>query len=163
MKLNNRSFFGKEGGIHLNKLVAGFGIITLLAFFGLVWLVAGGGAQAGVVPVGQVPAAGGVQQGNAQQFPAVIDGFQTVDITATNTGAYDKKVVYLKAGVPVRVRFKADQYAGCGRQMIIPDFGVSAVANAGGPATTLEFTPTKPGTYAYRCGMNMFRGQFIVV
>ncbi|NUN11787.1 cupredoxin domain-containing protein, partial [Candidatus Micrarchaeota archaeon] len=26
----------------------------------------------------------------------------------------------------------------------------------------MVFTPTKPGTYVYRCGMNMFRGKFVV-
>lgn len=91
----------------------------------------------------------------------MMDSYQTVSLRAMGTGLYDHRVIEVKAGVPVRLTFTADQNAGCGRQLVIPDFGVQTTV-APGESQTVEFTPTTPGTYAYRCGMNMFRGTLIV-
>lgn len=95
-------------------------------------------------------------------FQPIIEGnVQLVEIKAMNTGFYDKQVVYLKSGVPVKVLFSAEKNSGCGRQMVIPDFGLNEIVN-GDEVKEMVFTPTKPGTYVYRCGMNMFRGKFVV-
>ena len=91
----------------------------------------------------------------------VVNGVQEVSLTALSSGFYDKDVIELTSGVPVKLTFTADRAAGCGRQFVIPDFGIDIVVPAGG-SEVVEFTPTKPGEYVYRCGMNMFRGKFIV-
>src|SRR3989344_213191 len=79
---------------------------------------------------------------------------QVIDIRALGTGVYDKPKVTVKAGVPVKVRFSADQNSGCGRQMAIPDYGISLISR-NGETQEATFTPQK-GEHAYRCGMNMF-------
>ncbi|MEK6954402.1 MAG: cupredoxin domain-containing protein [Candidatus Micrarchaeota archaeon] len=81
---------------------------------------------------------------------------QVIDIRALGSGVYDKPKVTVKAGVPVKLRFSADQNSGCGRQLMMPDYGVSLVSR-NGETVEATFTPQK-GSHAYRCGMNMFRG-----
>lgn len=103
-------------------------------------------------PAGQT-SAGGVR------LASIVNGVQEISIRA-GTNGYDIPVFQVKKGIPVRILFSADKYAGCGRQMIIPDFGVSAIANGG--VTPIEFTPDKTGSFAFRCSMNMFRGTMIV-
>lgn len=102
-----------------------------------------------------------VNSGNEVTVATMMNGYQVVSLNALSTGLYDHRVIEVKAGVPVRLTFTADQYAGCGRQLIIPDFGVQTIAQPG-QSQTVEFTPTTPGQYPYRCGMNMFRGTLIV-
>lgn len=92
--------------------------------------------------------------------PTIAPGeVQIVDIKALGTGFYDKQEVRVKAGIPVKFRFSAEPNSGCGKQLVIPDYGVNLISRNG---ETLEatFTPQK-GTHAYRCGMNMFRGVLI--
>ena len=79
---------------------------------------------------------------------------------ALGTGGYDKPEVRVKAGVPVKFQFSAEQNSGCGRQLVISEFGVNLVSRNGETAEA-TFTPQK-GVYAYRCGMNMFRGKLYV-
>ena len=67
----------------------------------------------------------------------------------------------VKAGIPVRFHFSAEQSSGCGRSIIIDGFNKSAVSRSG-EEHVMEFTPAKPGRYAYHCGMNMFRGVLVV-
>lgn len=97
----------------------------------------------------------------APTIVAATGGIQEISIRALDTGRYDKQEIRVRKGVPVRVSFSADQYAGCGRLLVMPDFGVRLVVR-GSETVTATFTPTQAGTYAYRCGMNMFRGRLIV-
>lgn len=86
---------------------------------------------------------------------------QLVEVTALETGIYDKQEIRVKAGSPVRFRFKAQSRAGCGMQLVIPDFGVNMVSR-NEEVKEAVFTPTQKGVYPYRCGMNMFRGKMYV-
>ncbi|VVC00047.1 Cupredoxin-like domain protein [uncultured archaeon] len=101
---------------------------------------------------------------NVKQVSAVAssDGkAQDVYVKALGTGYYDNQKVIVKEGVPVRFHFSAEPSAGCGRLLVIPDFKVQLVSN-NGEEQVAEFTPQVKGTYAYRCGMNMFRGVLVV-
>ena len=91
----------------------------------------------------------------------IVNGVQEIRLSATPNG-YNIDAFTVKKGIPVRILFSADQYAGCGRQLLIPDFGINKVANVG-QETPVEFTPDKEGTFPYRCSMNMFRGKLTVV
>ncbi|MFH0971413.1 MAG: cupredoxin domain-containing protein [Candidatus Micrarchaeota archaeon] len=84
------------------------------------------------------------------------ESVQVIEIKALSTGEYDKQVVRVKAGIPVKLKFSAEPAAGCGRQLVMPDFGISLVSRSG-ETVEAQFTPQK-GQYTYRCGMNMFRG-----
>jgi|GEM_PF-1296585 len=101
--------------------------------------------------------------GNAQpaQAAQLNNGVQDVYIKALPSGSYDKPSVQVKAGVPVRFHFSADRNAGCGKLLLINEFGVRLTSYSG-EESVAEFTPSA-GTYQYHCGMYMFVGKLIVV
>lgn len=92
---------------------------------------------------------------------ATVPGAQLVSVRALSTGFYDRQELTVQAGKPVEFHFSADLDSGCGRQLVIPDFGVQLISN--GDEKVAVFTPEKPGSYPYRCGMNMFRGVLKVL
>jgi heme/copper-type cytochrome/quinol oxidase subunit 2 len=94
---------------------------------------------------------------SASLIPTLMPSEQAVSVRALSTGYYDKQEVTVKAGVPVKFEFSADPGAGCGRALYIPDFDVQ-LRSLSGETVSATFTPTVPGDYPYRCGMNMFRG-----
>ena len=138
------------------KLLLGVSAISVMALFVFAQAVvpkasagySGGGIGEGAQAISPTAAQGSVQVG--------ADGVQVVSIKALDTGAYDKPIVHVKAGQPVKFEFSAQGDAGCGRQLIIPQFGVSLVSLTG-ETKTATFTPPK-GVYAFHCSMNMFRG-----
>ncbi len=110
-------------------------------------------AKTTAAPIGN-PTATAAPGGGATAAPDTREQF--VSIRALSTGFYDKREVTVKAGVPVKLEFSAEQGAGCGRQFLIPDFGVNLVSRAG-EKVYATFVPTA-GRHAYQCGMAMFRG-----
>ena len=65
----------------------------------------------------------------------------------------------VKAGVPVR--FEIDGVGmGCRSIFQMPKLGVSV--DTSNPPTMVEFTPDKPGQYAFSCSMGMYRGTLNV-
>lgn len=88
--------------------------------------------------------------------------FQQFTLRALQTGTYDKTAVAVKKGIPVKLSFSADRFAGCGRELVIRAFGIDLISRSG-EAVTAEFTPTKTGIVPYSCSMNMFRGKMYVV
>ncbi len=109
-----------------------------------------GGAQPGAV--GQPDA------GNGQPSAA---GVQDVYIKALGTGSYDNSQVTVKKGIPVRLHFSAQANAGCGRAFYLDGFNVKLISYSG-EEQVATFTPQQEGTFAYHCGMNMFRGRMVV-
>ncbi|MDP3741698.1 MAG: cupredoxin domain-containing protein [Candidatus Micrarchaeota archaeon] len=91
----------------------------------------------------------------------VVNGVQELRLYASSSG-YSVSAFTVKKGVPVRILFSADQYAGCGKQLLIPAFGVNKIIQ-GSEESTIEFTPDKEGTFPYRCSMNMFKGTMTVI
>ncbi len=149
--------------------IIGIGLIYIIAIWGLGFSSSSGAPTQSGQPGGSVAANPSVptptgDSGASGASPGTGGGDaqpQEVYVKALSTGRYDKAEVQVKAGVPVRFHFSADANAGCGRQLVIPDFGVRLVSQ-GGEEQVATFTPTKPGRYAYRCGMNMFRGVMVV-
>ncbi len=118
----------------------------------------------GVVAVILLLAAGGLAfflQPTTTANPS-LPGFtaQNVSLRALATGLYDKDVIRIKAGIPVEFSFSADPESYCGTVLWIPEFNVK-LESLKGETQTATFTPKKPGEYAYRCPMNMFRGKII--
>ncbi len=91
----------------------------------------------------------------------VLEKKQEINLLATFSG-YQPEVIKVKAGVPVKINFAADNTAGCSRAIQFPDFGVRAIAQPGGAPQALEFTPQQAGEYAFYCSMRMFRGKLVV-
>ena len=133
----------------MNKIVLGLvvlGALTILFALGAV-----------------KPFAAGTNDNNTIDFSNELqDGeVQEVSVKALSTGGYDKPEIRVKKGIPVKFSFSAEPRSGCGQLLVIPDFNVQLVSKSG-QTVSATFTPTKTGTYAYRCGMNMFRGRMIV-
>ncbi len=87
------------------------------------------------------------------------DGAQEIDIVVR--GGYEPAVVEVRAGVPVRLVFERRDDSGCSEEVVVPDFGLRRFLPAG-ERTAVEFTPTRPGTHDFTCGMGMLHGRVIV-
>lgn len=76
-------------------------------------------------------------------------------------GGYTPDTVRVKSGSPVQLVFDRKENIVCSSELVIPEFGIKRRLTAFGK-TTIEFTPDKPGTYPFSCGMNMLHGTIIV-
>ena len=76
-------------------------------------------------------------------------------------GGYEPAVIKVRAGQPVRLTFDRQETSSCSEEIVFPDFGIRKFLPAH-QKTTLEFTPARPGTYDFTCGMSMLRGKLIV-
>ncbi len=137
---------------HMNKIILGLLAVCALGI-GLVMASFASSSDSSlenglpfVSPASVVPVSGEVQE---------------VYLKALNTGLYDKQEIRVKKGIPVVLHFSAEAQSGCGKQLFVPEFGVRLVS-AKGEEATATFTPSKAGVFAYRCGMNMFRGKMVV-
>jgi Cu+-exporting ATPase len=89
----------------------------------------------------------------------VKGGVQEIRITVK--GGYSPDVIRVKEGVPLRLVFDRQEASDCSDRMVFPDFQASK-SLAPFATTTLEFTPTKSGSFGFACGMNMLHGTLIV-
>lgn len=74
---------------------------------------------------------------------------------------YSPSSFTVSAGKPVRWVIDASKMSGCTSAILFRDFGISRQLQRG--ENVIEFTPTKPGTYTFTCGMGMVRGTMTVV
>ena len=100
--------------------------------------------------------------GAATVPPGDTSNAQEIFIRATSAGTYDKPYVIVKKGIPVKLNFSADQDSGCGRMLLMRDFGVQLLSK-NGETQSAFFTPQKEGRYEFSCSMRMFRGTLEVV
>lgn len=105
---------------------------------------------------------GSAQPQTQTQATVSASGVQEVSIRALANGNYDKGVITVRKGIPVKLRFSADPNAGCGRQFVIFGMNVGAIST-NGEEKILEFTPNTEGTYEYSCGMRMWGPGRLVV
>lgn len=94
----------------------------------------------------------------SSQLPS--SSVQEINLRATQTN-YVPNTITVKKGIPVKINIQADANAGCSRAINFPDFKISKTIPQGG-SDIIEFTPTKAGTYQFRCAMNMARGTLVV-
>src|SRR3989338_1864025 len=85
--------------------------------------------------------------------------YQKATLRVENYG-YVVEPNVLQAGVPVRMEVDLNTVKGCARSVNIPEFKVNQLVSPG--KSEITFTPTKEGTIAIRCSMNMYRGTFVV-
>ncbi len=132
------------------------GIMAALVIGGIVLLFATSALSAGEnnridsIPVGDIT------------LPPIVEGKQDIYLKATQYGTYDPSTLYVKKGIPVRIHYSADEYAGCGREVIFPEFKIRKLAPSQGEAL-IEFTPSKTGRFPFHCSMQMFRGTIEVI
>lgn len=85
-------------------------------------------------------------------------GVQEIEITVD--GGYIPDRITVNAAQPVRLKFVRKDPSSCLEKVILPDFHKAVDLDLDRP-TIVEFTPQKPGTYPFHCGMNMFRGAIL--
>jgi len=85
---------------------------------------------------------------------------QSVTIEASGTG-FKPDLVELKAGVPARLTFKRVTDQTCATEVIFPELKITKALPLNKPVT-VEFTPSKPATLNFTCGMDMLRGKLVV-
>lgn len=96
---------------------------------------------------------------NAEAVTASGPGVQRFRIEVDN--AYSPAAVRVHAGQPVRLEFHRVDRSSCTEEVVVPDFGIRTFLPTG-QTTAVEFTPEKPGTYDFSCGMGMVHGKVIV-
>jgi plastocyanin domain-containing protein len=90
---------------------------------------------------------------------AVAGGVQEVRVLVK--GGYTPDTIVVQAGKPVRLQFYRDETADCSERVVFEKFKIDEMLPAF-QTTTVEFTPTEPGEYPFRCGMNMLKGLLVV-
>jgi plastocyanin domain-containing protein len=90
---------------------------------------------------------------------SVAGGVQEVRVLVK--GGYTPDTIVVQAGKPVRLQFYRDETADCSERVVFEKFKIDEMLPAF-QTTTVEFTPTEPGEYPFRCGMNMLKGLLVV-
>lgn len=67
----------------------------------------------------------------------------------------------VKEGTRVLLEADVANMPGCSKSIVSPELGISKVFSSND--NTLEFTPTKAGTFYIACSMNMYRGTITVL
>lgn len=83
------------------------------------------------------------------------------EIAITVKGGYSPDTILVQAGKPVRLLFYRDETADCSERVVFEHFSINARLPAF-ETTSIEFTPTEPGEYPFRCGMSMLKGLLVV-
>ncbi|WP_225046503.1 cupredoxin domain-containing protein [Lacticaseibacillus kribbianus] len=91
---------------------------------------------------------------------ATVQG-TTQHIDVKVAGGYTPERVVLQAGVPAVLTFTRSDPSACLDRVVFPDFGINQALPQGEPeAITID--TSKPGTYTWACGMDMFHGQLVI-
>jgi len=85
---------------------------------------------------------------------------QNIRINVTQNG-YRPESFRLKKGIPARITFIRTTEDDCGKEIVIPAYGIKRELPLNKPVT-VRFTPRKAGTFGFACGMDMLRGKIIV-
>ncbi len=89
----------------------------------------------------------------------VSDGYQEQMVLVK--GGYTPDTIRVSAGRPVRLLFRREETAACSEQVLLSDFGKSALLPEG-QVVPVEFLPAEPGEHEFTCGMGMLRGRILV-
>ena len=107
-----------------------------------------------------VSAGATVEAGQARRGKARAAKVQTVTVALTENG-YEPASFKLRRDVPARVTFVRKVSAGCGQEVLLPDYGIRRELPLNEPVT-VELTPAKAGEFTFSCGMRMVRGTLVV-
>lgn len=96
----------------------------------------------------------------ARKGVAVAPSGAVQEVVVQVKGGYDPGVIRVRHGAPVRLVFERQEESGCSEEVVFPDFGIQRFLPPF-VRTAVEFTPEKPGTYEFTCGMRMLRGKVV--
>jgi plastocyanin domain-containing protein len=104
-----------------------------------------------------------IQGGSSQDISNLAAEKGTGEIQKVVIGIKDynyyPQTVKVKSGQPVSISLDDSVY-GCFRDFTIRDLGVKKYLRTS--SDSVEFTPTKPGTYTFACSMGMGLGKLVV-
>ena len=130
--------------MEIKKSTLYIGLVLLVLVVGGFFIFRGGSSGNGNV----VSEGGQVLQGETQK----------VVISEKNLNYYPNEI-RVKSGQPVSITLDSS-VTGCLRSFNIKELGVSKYAKT--PSETIDFTPTKKGTFRFACSMGMGYGNIIV-
>ena len=87
------------------------------------------------------------------------DGAQEATIVVDH--GYVPSRIELEAGVPTRLRFERREADPC-TELLVCELLPSQHRLAALAETLVSFTPSRPGRYAFTCGMGMYSGVLVV-
>ncbi|GAB3015736.1 cupredoxin domain-containing protein [Bowmanella dokdonensis] len=76
-------------------------------------------------------------------------------------GSYQPARLTLKAGAAASLVFKREDASPCAEQVVFPGLDLSETLPLDKPVT-VQLPPLAPGTYAFHCQMQMYRGELHV-
>ncbi len=88
------------------------------------------------------------------------EGYQEIDLKIENS-LYSPNVLLVKKGIPLKINVHSTDTAGCGAEMVFPDFKLRRIIPAGSDGV-IELMPDKVGTFKFHCSMDMAKGKLIV-
>jgi Cu+-exporting ATPase len=97
------------------------------------------------------------REGEARTAPPK-SGVQEVRIRVR--GGYEPATISVEAGRPVRLYFYRDETAECSERVIFKELGIDQELPAF-TTTPIQFTPTDPGDYHFRCGKGVLKGVVV--
>ncbi len=86
--------------------------------------------------------------------------YQEIDLKITGLG-YKPNIILAKKGIPLKINIYAETNAGCGGEILFPDFNIDELIPFGG-SKLIIINPDKEGTFKFRCSMDMLRGNLII-
>jgi hypothetical protein len=86
---------------------------------------------------------------------ATIETVQRISVHVTD--GYDPDTIIIQAGVPAEIEFSEGH--GCLGRVVFDSLGIDAGLEHGGAIVKLP--PLDPGTYPFRCGMDMVHGTLV--
>ncbi len=91
----------------------------------------------------------------------VYDGeAQIVKLSVVN-GQYVFEPTSVKKGIPVRLEADISSMPGCSKSVISSELGIRKTFSSND--NSLEFNPSKAGTFYFACSMNMYKGTLTVL
>lgn len=124
----------------------------------LISLVIGGLAMVAANAQSSGLEAHGSQKGPAGHAQIRAKPVQKVTIIVDN--GFSPSTVKVKAGQPVQLTFDV-KHRGYASTVVFQSLKITKELNDG-KKTVITFTPSKAGTIAYACGMNMLKGSIVV-
>lgn len=97
----------------------------------------------------------GLVQPPKEPVRAIVETVQRVQVEVTD--GYDPDTIIIQAGVPAEIDFSEGH--GCLGRVVFDDLGIDVDLEDGGAVVRLP--GLEPGTYGFRCGMDMVHGTLI--
>lgn len=85
---------------------------------------------------------------------------QSALIRVTGEG-YSRGTIRLRRNAPARITFIRTSEVTCGAEVVFPAYGIRRDLPLN-KRVLIRFTPRKSGTFAFMCGMDMWRGSVVV-